>query len=1838
MLQVCLADDVSLLTGSEAYVSVPEELPRVNLKKYQGSIFDYIQLSERSEISTYSTDNEKVSAFGEPTGHSVVSVRCNEEDENNADISLFAISGNDYDAVFHASSRNRVSHPKFAEREEGLSVSPFDGNLQLNYTEISLPGRNGLDLELGHFFQNEHCHEEILYRDGQYGMAPVTYFNKRYALGLGWSFSFPSVELRKKQDGEYQAYYHDGKGNTYRSNYKDSTKNEEGEDYYNGYMIYSSNLDNYYTDNVRFREEHRSYIRDNIRSQYSFKRTDNTMEYFAEDGRLISIMDRFGNEIKFDYLDYPAENIIPFYSCLEYDLGTGWTTTEDVLTYDGSSVATSSASATQYVELDEMCDKYYVSLLYQATGGMAKYEGSFEVYCDLYSENYGRLESVLIEEVTPDVHDQAFQITGSIDFDDYDLDETPANARIRIKVKNSKNDIHFTDVRFSPYRPLMSKITDTVGRTIDFQYEGDLYDRYETATSYPITATVKDPNGELIREIKYFRDVRTAKLDYNDEYKQQHFHFFLRTWTDGESYYALDYDYMAGSGSHTSTRISIVPPYMSYDFTARPVICRAPFRNSWTKLEYEKTQKWVDNRPKGSNDVATVYNTCFYDTWRVIKHSDMQEDTAYDENLAYNTYTYNYTSGFYTDDTAFNRITSKSLDIEPGYLNPEGGEYIVIITNPNESIEKYEYTTHVFDEGFRLKWSIKLPLLDRKTVYESSESNCDAVVQEYAYEDNIALVSPTEIKTTEIVNGVAREYYNKIEYDQESCLPILETLPLTVDELYDIPEEKTIVTEYKNLSNRMFLPETVTYYQSMGSKPLTDREIYDDLGRVISTCDAKGNSVNYEYSDKYIWMPSKIYFTDPENLGDTERMVETLYYYNDEYGFGPTSERIKFLEDSTSYSVTSYQYEPAFGNISKKIVPNNSVIRYEYDNMGRIVAEYHPPYTGIGNTNFYVFKKYRYTDVFCDDRKVYQISETIYSTPDSSYAMTGNEDEYSTMSTYCYDDYGNLHESYVLGENCEYIYDKAGRIVGYKNGEHIGKSRNTLTYTYDGFNRVTSVADYMGNTQNALYNTLSVQYSFMPVDGEISENHCVINYDIYGNKISESIYPDGIAAQPLTTYYEYDLLGNVTKITDAKNQVLSTEYDVLNNPVAITKPDGNRISYDYTKWNTIKSITQYDENQPYSIHETFDNRGLSLSHRQIGVGIDTKPWYYSHDAMGLLFFAQAPNGVTYSHLYDSSGNNTYSEMGSIAETKTYNLFGLVNSVNTIENGNEDSWIDYEYNDYQRLPIRKTDDSGTVCYSYNSLNSIIWMEYGYEELRVNYSRDDLNRVSTVNTSDDKQFNYEYYADGLIKSVTYPSGNIVANYIYDNANRLINMETVKGNDVLVTYSYTYDELGNILSVSGSQNASYTYDELNRLKTVTEHGYTATYEYDNLNNLVKETRDNGYIKTYEYSGDNRLYKTVENGVETIYEYDLNGNLIKRGNDVFAYDSKDRLVYTNIDGAETEYEIGVDGLRWRKKTDAQITNYLYDDAGNLLCEDDDTYVVCDNRVIAKKIGNVYYYYVYNAHGDVVMLVDETGNIKNTYQYDAWGSIVAQNESIKNNHKYAGEYLDNDSGLVYLRARYYEPSIGRFISEDPARDDLNWYVYAKNNPVNAIDPSGLRTYFINGINNSKEEGSPQYSIDFANKLTKKGVEDVRTIGVYNGTGTITGVGQVAMEMVNKGKYAENVANKILEDLENDPLADGEELNLIGYSGGGQIVLNVCELLQGKATVDNSVLIGTPVSELTLNNTGKTTMIYAGFDPLSWNVSWYPISLEFAGWIGHTSYFNKDNIGKVADLVNKHID
>ena len=264
------------------------------------------------------------------------------------------------------------------------------------------------------------------------------------------------------------------------------------------------------------------------------------------------------------------------------------------------------------------------------------------------------------------------------------------------------------------------------------------------------------------------------------------------------------------------------------------------------------------------------------------------------------------------------------------------------------------------------------------------------------------------------------------------------------------------------------------------------------------------------------------------------------------------------------------------------------------------------------------------------------------------------------------------------------------------------------------------------------------------------------------------------------------------------------------------------------------------------------------------------------------------------------------------------------------------------------------------------------------------------------------------------------------------------------------------------------------------------------------------------------------------------------------------------------------------------------------------------------------------------------------SYEYDPYGKILSATGTMAsaNPLRYRGYYYDSELEMYYLQSRYYDPNTGRFINADgqinPGYLGLNLFSYAESNPVAGFDADGRRTYFINGINNNTC-GVPSYATKFCDKLEKLGVRDARPIAVYRGqsgfVGTFRGVSQVVLEMLNVNVYTNAIVNLIYKDLKNDPLARGEQLNLIGYSGGGQIAMNVMEKMKGKIT--NVVLIGTPILETWTSKT-KVSLIYGGWDPLSWNIGWGYKSY-FAGWIGHTDYFNNKNISKVAGIVNRII-
>ena len=171
--------------------------------------------------------------------------------------------------------------------------------------------------------------------------------------------------------------------------------------------------------------------------------------------------------------------------------------------------------------------------------------------------------------------------------------------------------------------------------------------------------------------------------------------------------------------------------------------------------------------------------------------------------------------------------------------------------------------------------------------------------------------------------------------------------------------------------------------------------------------------------------------------------------------------------------------------------------------------------------------------------------------------------------------------------------------------------------------------------------------------------------------------------------------------------------------------------------------------------------------------------------------------------------------------------------------------------------------------------------------------------------------------------------------------------------------------------------------------------------------------------------------NDTVILYRYDENGNIVCKSAD-------------NADGLRTKktanYRYTWNGANLAKEQTGDITSlYNYDVTG----------------IHSADINGSLNTYIKDTHGSVIGVTDDTGVIVNNYEYDAFG-VQISSDSAPSPFGYCGEYLDNESGLIYLRNRYYSSEAGRFITEDPIKDGMNWYAYCDNNPVMLVDSLGL--------------------------------------------------------------------------------------------------------------------------------------------------------------------------------------
>ncbi|MCM1142199.1 MAG: hypothetical protein NC453_26815, partial [Muribaculum sp.] len=388
----------------------------------------------------------------------------------------------------------------------------------------------------------------------------------------------------------------------------------------------------------------------------------------------------------------------------------------------------------------------------------------------------------------------------------------------------------------------------------------------------------------------------------------------------------------------------------------------------------------------------------------------------------------------------------------------------------------------------------------------------------------------------------------------------------------------------------------------------------------------------------------------------------------------------------------------------------------------------------------------------------------------------------------------------------------------------------------------------------------------------------------------------------------------------------------------------------------------------------------------------------------------------------------------------------------------------------------------------------------------YEYDDEMRVVKVKESGNETASYSYDANGNKKSETLANG-VVSTYTYNNNNKVIGITNKKGNSTISSYEYSYyldgSDACKVRNESGIiESTSYEYDGLKRLteesvKVGNNTTDTYEYEYDDYGNRSKMTATGteDYVTEYSYNDAQGKYtallqketKTVKNDgknpldkndkvEQTVYTYDKNGNQVKKVADgkteTNTYDGLNQLIGFTNGETTASYAYNVDGLRYEKTVDGQKINHVWDGGKQIVADvidnqfyEADCYIRGTNLVAKYNYRNgdksEYTYYTQNAHGDVVNLTDKNGKVTKKYTYDAFGVEKNIDENDTNAFRYCGEYYDSESGTIYLRARYYDPEIGRFISRDSFSGkqgdplSLNRYTYCHNNPLVYVDAEG---------------------------------------------------------------------------------------------------------------------------------------------------------------------------------------
>lgn len=604
-----------------------------------------------------------------------------------------------------------------------------------------------------------------------------------------------------------------------------------------------------------------------------------------------------------------------------------------------------------------------------------------------------------------------------------------------------------------------------------------------------------------------------------------------------------------------------------------------------------------------------------------------------------------------------------------------------------------------------------------------------------------------------------------------------------------------------------------------------------------------------------------------------------------------------------------------------------------------------------------------------------------------------------------------------------------------------GEFRSSFTYDNQG-NYLNSVTTPNGNTTKLVSDANT---------GDTKEFT-----DALGNTFLYDYFMDG-NAKSFTFPYQSQLGGAIS------NKTFTYEYDKSGNLTKIKDPNQNAVSVQYNEQNQVDKLTESASN--------------------IAGTAKSLVWDYNYDASGRLINVKSANGKTTTLTYDQGNRINSVKLGA----KTFN-YGFDLNNNLISYGNGTSLFKAEFDEMNnvtkvleptatRYLEAEYDAEGDRTLLNVVPNTATTFSYEYEYDSAG------NPLRYTDVHAQKSIYYLHDESGrLVKSVF--SGNVSNFYTYDKDGRMETSRSELLGKETGKWKYEYNAAGHLTKIvdelDSSKGISYHYDSLGQLVEEETAQGKKTFAYDEVGNRTSVV-DGGQTTAYTYNKEKNRLLSVGGKA---YTYDDSGNVLSDGTNQYVWGDDNKLsTVKNAAGTTTLASFSYDALGRRETiTAGGVVKTLHYD-GNLV-----TYVTNASNSILYRIGydhngrpvvfrsnGVNYWYQYNAHGDVVALLDDNGAVKVSYSYDAWGNHTSKaptDATLKsvyenNPYRYAGSWYDQETGKYYLGARFYDPAIGRFLSKDPvgvrvgSHLGTNAYAYADNNPIMYADPHGEWVWIV---------------------------------------------------------------------------------------------------------------------------------------------------------------------------------